>query len=143
VDGGFTLLEVLTGIAFVSVVFVALYLGFAQGFAVIQLARENLRATQVLQEKTETIRLYTWDQINTPGYIPSSFTAPFYPVGQTNRVGLTYAGTVQITDPTLSETYAGDLKQVTVEVTWTSGEVLRRRQMHTYVSRYGLQNYVY
>ena len=51
----------------IGVISVTLYIAIAQGFAATQVARENLRATQILQEKMETIRLYGWDQINVPG----------------------------------------------------------------------------
>jgi hypothetical protein len=121
---------------------VGLYVGFSQGFAVVQLARENLRATQILQEKMETVRLYTWDQVNTPGFIPPTFTAPFYAVG-TETQGLTYNGRVTIAAAPVAESYAADLRQVTAEVTWTSGNVIRRRDMTTFISRYGLHNYIY
>jgi type II secretory pathway pseudopilin PulG len=141
----YTIPEVMLGVAVMAVMFVSLYMGFTQGFAVIQLARENLRATQILQEKMETIRLYTWEQINpaiSPGFVPPTFTAHFYPAGGTNQ-GVVYNGTVTIGNAPLSESYAGDLKQVDVQVTWTSGNVQRSRTMQTLVSRYGLHNYIY
>ena len=77
----FSLIEVMIAMLVTIVMFVSLYLGFAQGFGVIQLARENLRSTQVMEEKTETIRLYTWEQINSNSFIPTTFIAPFYAVG--------------------------------------------------------------
>src|SRR5262245_23471967 len=77
---GFTLAEVMVGVGFLGTVLVSLYLSFSSGFQFVQLSRENLRATQVLTEKLETIRLYTWDQVNTPGFIPTNFSAPFYVV---------------------------------------------------------------
>jgi hypothetical protein len=90
----------------------------------------------------ETIRLYTWDQINTPGFIPTNFTDVFYAATQSVS-GLVYTGKVMIADSPLTESYSNDLKQVTVEVTWKSANVLRKREMTTFVSRYGLQNYIY
>lgn len=142
-QGGFTLAEVMIAVAVMAVMFISLYLGFTQGFAIIQLARENLRATQVLQEKMETVRLYTWDQITTPNFIPATFTAPFYAAGTQSTGGLIYNGTVAISNPAMVESYAGDMKQVDVQLTWTSGNVLRTRAMRTLVSRYGLHNYIY
>ena len=139
---GVTLVDVLFGALIIGLMVVGLYVGFSQGFAVIQLARENLRATQILQEKMETIRLYTWDQVNTPGFIPSTFTAPFYAIGDQTE-GLTYNGRMTITAAPVAESYAPDVRQVTVEVTWTSGNVLRRRDMITFISRYGLHKYIY
>lgn len=138
----FTLVEMLVAVSLTTVVFLALYLGFTQGFAVIQLARENLRATQILQEKTEIIRLYTWEQITNGTFIPKTFTAPFYATG-TNQTGLIYDGRLTITNAPLSEGYASDLKLVIAEVQWISGSVSRHRSMNTLVSRYGLHDYIY
>src|SRR5467141_1985271 len=67
-QGAFTLLEGLIGVAVMGILIVCLYTGMTSGFNVVRMARENLRATQVLQEKFETLRLYTWDQINSNGF---------------------------------------------------------------------------
>lgn len=142
VKGAFTLVEVMIGVAVMAVMFVSLYLGFTQGFAIIQLARENLRATQILQEKMETVRLYTWDQLNTAGFIPPTFTAPFYAAGATNQ-GIIYTGTLTISNPAMGESYAADMKQIDVQLSWNSGNVQRNRNMRTLVSKYGLHNYIY
>lgn len=125
-----------------GIMFVSLYTGFSSGFAVVQLARENLRGTQILQEKMETIRLYTWDQITTPGFIPTNFTDVFFP-GTQAVSGLIFTGKVTIASAPITEAYSNDLKLVTVEVNWISAKVLRTRSMSTLVSRYGLQHYIY
>ena len=91
----YSMVEILVATTVLAIMFVSLYSGFSAGFAVIQLARENLRATQILQEKMETIRLYTWDQINTPGFMPTNFVESFYSVG-TNSSSMTYTGRVTI-----------------------------------------------
>jgi len=142
----FTLMEVLVVVAIIGVEFVSLYLGMTQGFGIVQVARENLRATQILQEKMETIRLYTWDQINTAGFIPPTFTAAFYPAGSQTNQGATYQGTVTISDvppPLSTASYAKDMKMVVVQVNWQSGNIQRNRDMRTLVSHYGLHNYIY
>ena len=54
-----SLVEVVFSIALVSVLFVSLYGGIASGFGLVNLARENLRANQIIVEKMETIRLTT------------------------------------------------------------------------------------
>jgi hypothetical protein len=74
--------------------------------------------------------------------VPRTFEAPFYPMGQTNG-GLIYKGTIDVTTPAPSESYAADLRMVVVQVNWTSGTAPRKREMRTLVSRYGLHNYVY
>lgn len=143
----FSLIEQLVGVSVVGVAVTSLYAAFSQGFAIIQVARENLRATQVLCEKVETIRLYTLDQItnanfNGGNFLPRTFTALFYPVGQTN-IGVTYQGSVTITNPPIAANYSNDLYFITFEVRWNSDDVQRRRSMSTFVARDGLQNYIY
>lgn len=141
---GFSLVEALTAVSIIGITFTSLYSGLASGFAVIQLSRENLRATQIMQEKFETLRLYTWEQINSNGFIPTNFVAYYYP--NTNIAisqGVTYTGTVSITNSTLTESYATNLKNVRLELSWMSGGQSRVRTMETLVGRKGLQAYVY
>src|ERR1043166_1609363 len=94
----YTLPEVMMGIVIMSIMFVTLYLGFTQGFGVVQSSRENLRATQILQQYSELIRLYTWDQLTNGTTIPHPYTTnwTFYPLGGTGNQGVTYTGTVTI-----------------------------------------------
>ncbi|PYI84618.1 MAG: hypothetical protein DME26_12950 [Verrucomicrobia bacterium] len=142
-QNGFTLIEVLIGMAIVGGLIITLYTGLAWGFRVIRLARENIRATQVMAEKMETIRLYNWDQVTSNGFIPSTFNVPYYPVGQTNGSGVIYHGTMTVTNATLGTSYDPDMRRVIVTLNWTTGQLPRTRTIETYVSRYGLQNYVY
>jgi type II secretory pathway pseudopilin PulG len=137
----FTLVEQVIGMGIVAVTFVSLFASFSSGFALVELARENLRATQILQEKTETLRLYTMEQIETPGFIPLTFTEQFYPAG--TNAGVVYHGTLTLAAPPFTANYTTNLKLATFELTWTSGNVLRRRSMSTLIARNGLQNYIY
>jgi prepilin-type N-terminal cleavage/methylation domain-containing protein len=142
----FTLIEVAMTTAIVGVIFAGFYAGIGSGFAMISLSRENIRANQILLEKMETVRLYSWEQISSNGYVPSAFTSPFYPPvpGQTNvSTGVTYYGTLTITDPPLSVNYSNNLKLVSVSVTWTNANIERTRSMETMVSEFGMQTYVY
>jgi prepilin-type N-terminal cleavage/methylation domain-containing protein len=138
----FSMIEILVAMTVLGIMFVSLYSGFSSGFAVVQLARENLRATQILQEKMETIRLYTWDQINTPGFVPTNFVDNFY-VSSNVVSGMSYTGRVTIAKAPVSETYSNELKSVTIDLKWVSADVMRTRTMQTYVTRNGLQNYIY
>jgi prepilin-type N-terminal cleavage/methylation domain-containing protein len=141
----FTLVEVVVATAILGLMFVSFYGGIAAGIAIINLSRENLRANQIVIEKLETIRLYTWDQINSNGFIPTTFTAPFFPaVRDTNESpGITYYGTMTITNVALETGYATNLKIVHVKLIWTNQNVQRTREMETLVSEFGMQNYVY
>jgi len=121
---------------------VCLYTGMTTGFSTVRLSRENLRATQVIQEKFETLRLYTWDQLNDPNFIPSTFSASWYNGnGQTNLAA--YQGTVKVSRSGISEAYGDDLRLVTITVNWTSGTIPRSRTMTSFAARYGMQNYIY
>lgn len=139
-QGGFTLLEGVVGVGALGILITALYSGMTSGFSVVRFARENLRATQVLQEKFESMRLYTWDQINSTNFVPTTFNAPMYGTGS---AGAVYQGTVTISRAGLTEAYADDLRLVRVDLTWQSGNMTRRRSMSSFVARYGLQNYIY
>ena len=138
----FSLIEALVAVAIVGLVFVSLYAGISSGFAIARVTRENLRATQILQEKMETIRLYTWEQLTTPSFVPTNFYEGFYASG-TNNGGVTYTGRVVIAAAPVTEAYSNHMKQVAITVTWKSGDVVRTREMTTLSAKHGLQNYIY
>ena len=60
---GYTFAEVLVAAAILGFVATSLYGAFAAGFCVIQSTRENLRATQIMVQKMEAVRLLTWSQV--------------------------------------------------------------------------------
>jgi hypothetical protein len=140
----FSLVDALFAMAMAGVMFTALYAGLAYGFKIIKMGRENTRATQIMLEKMETIRLYTWTQIHSNGFIPTNkFIVPYYSVNGTNS-SLVYTGQCFIEASGLTNTYKDDMKKVTVRVDWGNlGRTNRTRTMTTYVSKGGLQRYVY
>ena len=152
---GFSLVEVMVGIAVFGVIFVSLYAGVTFGLNSVQLARENLRATQILLEKMEVIRLYNWEEVNTPGFIPATFQATYSPGATTTTVqgnkevvvpaeGVTYFGTITVTNAGLTvENYRQNIKRVDLTVRWTTGRLQRSRSLSTLVTQDGLQAYVY
>lgn len=147
---GVTLIETMISMAIFSIACLSLYAGIGSGFSTIGRARENLRATQIMLEKMETIRLYTFKQVNTPGFIPTTFSASYFPAGtetaDTNTQagsGLVYHGTLAIDDGPSNRIYKAYLKRITINLTWASGGHSHNRSMTTYITRYGLQNYIY
>jgi len=145
-EHAFTLVEAMIGVSVMGIALVSLYAAFAFGFMQIRLTRQNLRATQILEERMEMVRLLNWDQvINLPGYIPTTFEAPFYATNPTNPPSdsFTYTGTVLVTNAPLTETYASNLRMIRIQVSWSSGGITNNRQMTTFVSQYGMQKYVY
>jgi len=139
---GFSLLEVTVGMSVIGMTTAALFSGFTTGFFNMQMARENLRATQIMLEKTETIRLYNWSQLNT-NFIPPTFSEAYDPQSATNSQGIIYSGTVVISDAPFTNAYSSNMKQVTVRVAWRTGGLDRTREFSTFVSRDGLQDYIY
>jgi hypothetical protein len=146
-QGRFSIMEVTVASGVVGVMFAALLSGLTSSVTNVQFGREQNRATQIMVEKLDTIRMYRWDKMNNT-YIPSSFVERFTPSdtqqgeNQETFVGPVYHGTVAIEDAGLTESYNQNLKQVTVTVHWLSGKRTVQRQMTTFVSRYGLQKYV-
>jgi len=146
VDAAFSLVEAMMSVCLLGIMFLSIFAGLSSGFSVVQTDRENLRATQILEEKMEVIRLFNWDQVaNLPGYIPTSFTEQLYPPAGTNGSGggFYYTGTVTVTNAPISETYSNELRMVQVKLAWTSGGLQHQRQMITFVGQYGLQRYIY
>jgi hypothetical protein len=133
-------------VAVMGVMLVGLYGGLGYGFKQIQLAREDERATQIMAERMEVVRLLSWDQlVNLPGYVPTNFTASYSIASPTNAPASSqmYTGTVAVVNVPISESYAGNMRQIQITLTWQSEGLTHTRSMSTYVSRYGLQNYVY
>jgi hypothetical protein len=142
--GGFGLVDALFAMVMAGVMFMALYAGLAFGFNVIKMARENTRATQIMLEKMETVRLYTWTQLTNVGFVPTNkFTVPYYAVGTNNNSSLIYTGQVVIEPSGVDASYAGSMRKITIKLEWCPTGLMRTREMSTYVSRNGMQTYVY
>jgi type II secretory pathway pseudopilin PulG len=159
----FSLVETLVATLIVGIVALSLYGGFSAGFSAIVLSRENMRATQIMMEKVEYVRLLTWDQVaqnddpdevdlemevgdghlpgeivtNAPFIMPSNFTARFVPGDQNTTL---YSGTLKVEDLPLTESYSNTVKLITVDITWTNSGRARSQRMQTLFSRYGMQN---
>jgi Tfp pilus assembly protein PilV len=144
-EAGFTLAEIMVGCAILAVMMISLYGGISFGFATITLARQNLRATQIALEKMEITRMYSWEQINSNGFVPTNFTAPYYPAisGSTTNGGLTYNGSTIISRVNRNAAYSNDMRQVTVTLNWTNRNTLQTLRMSTFLSQYGMQRYIY
>ncbi len=144
-QSAFTLTEVLVALLVVSIVVVSLYTGVSSGFALVKLAREDLRATQIMLQRVEALRLYTWSQFTDPTYFSTNNCVAYYdPAGQVNGAGgAAYTVSTTITADTPPASYSPDMRRVTVQVSWLSGPITRRREMSTYVARYGMQNYIF
>jgi len=149
----YSLVEVIVAILVLALMLISLYGGFSSGFAVVKLARENLRATQIMMQKMETVRLLKWSQLlDTNNFLQPAFTDYYDPSGtNANAFGAVYRGFVSTNAATgVSADYAANMRTVTVNIFWTNyprgltnTPIVLTRQMRTLVAKYGMQNYVY
>ncbi|HWQ93550.1 MAG TPA: hypothetical protein VN673_17940 [Clostridia bacterium] len=142
----YSIAETMVGVSLMGILFVSLYGGMSSGFALTQVARENLRATQILLERMEGVRLYNWNQLAYSNWIPTTFTNWYYPLTNAGESpGIMYQGTMAIKQAAMnpSATYSANLREVEVTVNWESAGIPRSRTLSTYVSLNGVQNYVY
>ena len=126
----FSLVEVLIAIAIVTVMAFGLYGGITFTFAQVEIARQEERATQIMAERMEVVRLLSWDQlVNIANYVPTNFVASYSVQNPTNPPpgSLMYTGTVVVAQPALTETYAPDIRQVQITLRWTSGTASARK----------------
>jgi len=147
----YTLPEVMLSIFILAIMLVALYGGFSAGFAVVQLARENLRATQIMVQKMETVRLLKWSQLNdTNNFLQPAFMDYYDPSGtNTHSAGTLYQGFITTNAATgVANDYKDNMRAINVTIYWTNylrstNAIVRTRQMQTFIARNGMQNYIY
>ena len=139
----FTLAEAMVAIAAGAVLLTALYGAITCSYGTIKLAREDLRATQVLVEQMEKVRL-------TPYASLGNFTTN---VPMANGGSGTYTISIttntptmaQLTSPGLSNPnvlYASSMVRITATATWTNNNIPRVRTMQTYAAKNGTQSYI-
>ncbi len=132
---GYTFVEVIVAMWLLMVVGVGLFGAFSFGFSTIKISQEDVRASQILLQKLETLRVYDWSKI-TNSYFPTNFTVSYSTNG-----GVTYDGAIAIDPVPMAESYSNTLRQVTVSLYWVSTGVPRYRVVTTLVSQNGIQTY--
>ena len=147
---GFTLVEVLVAALLGGVMLTALYASFTCGFITVKLAREDLRATQIMLKTMEAVRLYTYSQVTNVTFFP---TIDYFDCKDLTNggSGTVYAVSVTPESPArgVAGAYRKDMCLVTIVVNWTNqlgsdptNSIVRQRSMQTYVARTGLQDFV-
>src|SRR6266403_1596597 len=98
-SSGFTFAETMVAILTGTVMLTALYASFAFGYGAVKLAREDLRATQILLQRMETLRLTSFSAIQN-----GTMTEYFDPNGITNgSSGAVYTIKITTNTPTASD----------------------------------------
>ncbi len=142
----FTLAEVVISTLVLAISGGAICLGISSGFTFMQTTREDLRATQILMQRLEAVRLCTWSQLSN-----FRFQESYDPIRGGRRPGGTvYYGRVSLSpaaDVPATASYSPNLRLVTVSLSWTNSmgthPVAHFRQMQTHAARYGLQRYLW
>src|SRR5215472_6539164 len=101
---GMTLVEIVMATGIIAITGAGVISSINYGLCVMRIARENQRATQVMLEKLEAIRLYDWTQVTNLDFIPDTFTAPYDPTSPTSSQGTIYYGTMSVTMPSFTGT---------------------------------------
>jgi len=144
---GYTLVEVLCAVMIAAISASVLFVGFDNGFAILRTTREDLRATQILMQKTEAIRLCTWEQLTNANNI-GTFKEYYNPSGATNS-GTLYVGKFSTIGAVTNApaAYRDNLHLITITLNWTNfvgnKTVPHSRQMQTLSAKYGMQNYLF
>jgi prepilin-type N-terminal cleavage/methylation domain-containing protein len=134
-NDGFTLVEMIVASLVLAMVFISSISALTYGFKLMENARFNTLASQVIQSEIETLRLNNWLQLNT---LPAH-EAITIPSGLASAAFNRFAGW-----RTVSSVIRTDTKLIIVGVQWTasSGQVHARRYT-TYMTKDGLNDYYY
>lgn len=146
----YTLVEAIVAAVILGLVMISIFAGLTGGYSIINTFRQDMRATQILTQKTEFVRLCTWTQLNS---LPSTFQDYYYSLasGGSASTNTTYYGTISVTDAQHiipdEVSYYTNIDLVTINLTWTnylgSHPIVHQRQMQTLVAYHGLVNYIY
>jgi type II secretory pathway pseudopilin PulG len=137
------MIEVCVAVVILAILGAGVLGSFKYGFFMMDMARENQRATQIIIAKAEAVRLYNWEQVTSNGFIPGTFTNYYDEQGAPGNQGVPYYGSVVISAFPVSTSYSTNLRQLSINLEWNTGSILRKRSLVTFVAKDGLQNYVY
>src|SRR2546426_8919350 len=84
---GFTLMETIVAVLMSGIMLPALLTGVAFAFSGMQANRENLRATQIVLQRMEAIRLLPYNTLQDPAAYPTNSTEYYSPSGQASGKG--------------------------------------------------------
>ena len=135
---GFTLREVALGATILAVGFVGMVEALALGSEMLDTARNQTLAAQIVQAEVEYLRMQNWTTIQSLTSTSASNLSTYTEFTSTSLA------TVAGTSVTLARTVASpdphtNLRQITMTVTWTSitGKV-HSRSCSAYIGKYGL-----
>lgn len=136
---GFTIMEVTMTTFIMAMALSTSILTMMGGFRSIDVARNITLASQVLQSEMERLRLMSWSDI---AALSTSETVDLSTVFTSDAaLAARYQLVRQVTDVSGK---VGEMKQITLAVTWTNSSGLPlSRQFTTYYTKDGLYDYYY
>ena len=151
-SNGFTLVETVVATCIVTIAFIAVFALLNFNLTTTNRCRENTRATQILLDKMECLRLYQWQQLTNPTIMLTTFTNWTYEPTNASTAGavgqgVQYIGNITVTTPVpalAGTSYGTNLALVQVTVAWSSGNTnqTRTRSMSTYFSSIGVESVI-
>jgi prepilin-type N-terminal cleavage/methylation domain-containing protein len=133
-QSGFTLMESMIGSIILALVLVSLLALASHCFRYLMDIRRTARATQVLQQKMEDIRLLSWSQLTT---INTSF------VDSNAVLNTVFTGRV-FTNSYDSYLGTSTVMQVTLQLTWLNRTGTRQTNtLSTVIANGGLNRYIF
>src|SRR5579859_5330319 len=95
-SAAFTIADVVVAVFVLGTIGGTFCIGLSSGFYVLQTTREDLRATQIMMQKIEAIRLCTWSELTN-----FTFQESYDPLsGSNSSAGAKYFGDVSLSSAT-------------------------------------------
>jgi len=130
----FTMIEVLIASLVLGLVFVSSIAAMTMGYKMLENARFNTVASQVIQSEIETLRLMNWSQVSS---LPSNEAI-------TIDASMAKAGFNKFTGRRIVTSLRTDTKLIVVAVSWTSSAGRNSsRRYTTFMTKNGLNDYYY
>ncbi len=131
---GLSLIEILIAILVIGIVIGSTLVAMRSGFSMIQLARDNTMASQIMQSEMENLRLMNWTQL---GELPEEESFEVDTQLDAN-IAARYERTRRVTE------VRDGMREVELVVEWdTVGGSRHTRTYRTLFSQEGLNDYYY
>lgn len=129
---GFSLVEVMFAVTILAMVFAGVFGAMAQGFVLVESARDRTNAAQILQTRMEQLKVMGYARISNLPDDGEFSIADLFPDKWVER----YSTRQEVVD------IKSGLKEVRLTVAWTDSQgTLRSRSFRAYFAENGLTDY--
>jgi type II secretory pathway pseudopilin PulG len=135
---GFLLIEVLVAIFILAIAGLGIQRLLLMSFQLSSATQEECRAMEILQEQMDLMRMYSWEQLNDPRFVPNNFKTALFPESGRPEA----RGKIWVKKPNLQESYRNEILEVEVELSWDSKGIIKVRTARTWITRNGLNSYI-